>query len=159
MNDTERTPELARRGFLGHVARTAAAITGALVLHPASAAVASPTRPADLTPMRALGQATPVPTVHPAECFHAKYASGTDRAEFLRLSAEFQGELTHEQWRTHDRLISMEGNLSVDAEDQFVDELCRHFPGLAPAIRAVAYHLGEQRLTDIGACCGEDVPA
>ena len=161
MNDTNGTPELARRGFLGHVARTAAAITGALFLQPApaSAAVASPARPAGLTPMRTVGQAAPVPTVHPAECFHAKYASGADRSEFMRLSAEFRSELTHEQWSKHDRLISMEGNLSIDAEDEFVDELCRHFPGLAPAIRAVVYHLGEQSLDDIGTCCKGDLPA
>ena len=159
MNDTNGTPELARRGFLGHVARTAAAVSGALFLHPASVAVASPVRPAEATPMTMVGQTVPVPTVHPAECFHAKYASGVDRAEFMRLSREFQRELTREQWTKHDRLVNMEGDLSMDAEDQFVDELCRHFPGLAPAIRYVAYHLGEQRLTDIGVCCEGDLPA
>ena len=161
MNNTNGTPELARRGFVGHVVRTAAAITGALFLQPtpASAAVASPTRPPEPIAMRTLGQATPAPTVHPAECFHQKYASGADRSEFMRLSDELRRELTHEQWVKHDRLVDMEGNLSIDEEDQFVDELCRHFPGMAPAIRAVAYHLGEQRLADIGVCCGEDVPA
>jgi hypothetical protein len=28
----------------------------------------------------------------------------------------------------------------VAETDQFVEELCLHFPGLAPAIRVVAYH-------------------
>ena len=158
MNDQNRTPA-ARRSFLRGLIQTAAAATGALFLHPATAAVASPVCPAELTPMRTVGQAAPVATVYLAECFHAKYASGVDRSEFMRLSAEFQRELTHEQWSTHDRLISMEGNLSIDAEDQFVDELCRHFPGMAPAIRAVAYHLCEQRLDERGACCEGDVPA
>ena len=97
--------------------------------------------------------------MHPAECFHAKYASGVDRAEFMRLDDELRRALTHEQWVKHDRLVDMEGSLSIDEEDQFVDELCRHFPGLAPATRNVAYHLGEQRLTDIGACCEGDVSA
>jgi hypothetical protein len=35
MNDIDRTPERARGGFLGHVARTAAAVTGALFLQSA----------------------------------------------------------------------------------------------------------------------------
>ena len=39
--------------------------------------------------------------------------------------------------------------------DQFVEELARHFPQLAPAIRCVAWHLWEQKLADRGVCCAQ----
>ena len=46
--------------------------------------------------------------------------------------------LTHEQWQVHDRISTLLWDTVVDAEDRFVEELCRHVPGMAPAMRVVA---------------------
>lgn len=37
--------------------------------------------------------------------------------------------------------------------DVLVAELCRHMPGIAPAIRATMTHIYEGRHEDIGVCC------
>lgn len=38
-------------------------------------------------------------------------------------------------------------------DDQVIDELVRHLPGVAPAIRTLYGHINEQRLSDVGNCC------
>ena len=41
-----------------------------------------------------------------------------------------------------------------DARDRFVEELARHLPGLAPVLRALAYHhLYGQHDDKLGVCC------
>jgi len=41
-------------------------------------------------------------------------------------------------------------------QDALTEELARHFPGLAPAIRSVVqHHLIDQRRDDVGTCCAD----
>ena len=43
----------------------------------------------------------------------------------------------------------------VDEQYRFVEALAAHFPGLAPAIRGVAYHAWEMRREEQPGCCEE----
>lgn len=46
------------------------------------------------------------------------------------------------------------GRAELEERDVFIDELARHFPGLAPAIRHIAcVHLFERWTNDVGRCC------
>ena len=150
MNDTNGAPELARRGFLGHVIRTAAAVAGALFLQPAPAsAVVAPAPPgqAEPTPIR------PEPAhIHVAGGYHEKFRI-PDTAEYLALSNRFRDSLSEEQWRMYFDLEKIDGARHIRESDIYVEELARHFPHLAPAIRCVAWHLWEQKLADRGVCC------
>ena len=85
-----------------------------------------------------------------------------DSPERTALWQRFRDSLTPEQWRMYFDLERIDGNRHIDETDAFVEELCRHMPLLAPAIRCVAWHLLEQKLADRGTCCEhpwEAVPA
>ena len=158
MTDTDRTPA-ARRSFLRGLIQTAAAAAGALFLHPAPAsAVVAPSPPgqAEPTPIR------PEPVhVHVAGGYHEKFRI-PDIAERIGLYRRFRDSLSPEQWRMYFDLERFDGAREVAESDQFVEELARHFPQLAPAIRCVASHVWEQKLDDRGTCCGhawEEGPA
>ena len=99
------------------------------------------------------------PEVHALECFHEKYRPTVDRTERRQLNDALRSELTDRQWTMVVKLSDLESDGMLAEQDTFVDELCRHFPGMAPTIRAVAYHLCEQRLDERGVCCEGDVSA
>jgi hypothetical protein len=64
--------------------------------------------------------------------------------------------LTDEQWAAHAAADKAQ-NAFIHAESAwFVAELQRHFPGLAPAIKAVWDHVGESAL-EPGTCCTPEV--
>ena len=158
MNDQNRTPA-ARRSFLRGLIQTAAAAAGALFLHPAPvSAVVAPAPPGQLkpTPIR------PEPThIHVAGGYDEKFRIA-DMAEYTALWDRFRDSLSPEQWRLYSELDRIDGARHIRESDIYVEELARHFPHLAPAIRCVAWHLWEQKLADRGVCCAhpwEDVPA
>jgi hypothetical protein len=92
--------------------------------------------------------------VHDALCFHRTY--GAEPTVEHRAAWELllnSGPAIRAAAFTLDREI---GNGWLDEQGRFVEDLCRHFPGLAPAIRAVAYHLAETREEERQACCWPD---
>ena len=149
MNTTDRTPA-ARRSFLRGAIQTAAAAAGALFLQPAPvSAVVAPAPPgqAEPTPIR------PEPAhIHLPGGVHEKFRI-PDTAEYLALSRRFVDSLTPEQWRLHSELDRIDGARRDAETDQYVEELARHFPQLAPAIRCVAWHVMEAKFSDYGVCC------
>jgi hypothetical protein len=102
-----------------------------------------------------LAAAPAPPACHPLFCFHDKYRlDPAVKEEYRRLDDELRAQLTHEQWVLHNGVVTLATDAWVEEQDRFVDELCRHFPGLAPAIRAVAWHVIEERRDeDVGVCC------
>ena len=140
-------------------ARTAAAVTGALFLQPAPASAAvtpSPLGSAKPTPLR------PAPThVHLPGGMREKFRLDRDLADEIALEDRLVVTLTAEQRRIFFDHDARRGASVTREQDRFVEELARHFPQLAPAIRCVAYHVTEERLGDEGTCCAhpwEDVP-
>ena len=151
MTDTDRTPA-ARRSFLRGIIQTAAAAAGALVLHPTTAeAGVGPAPP---------GQAEPTP-IRP-EPAHIHVAGGYHEKFRIPDTAEYLDSLGAEQWQMYEELDRIDGARHIAESDAYVEELARHFPQLAPAIRCVAYHVVEERLDDYGTCCAppwEELPA
>ena len=85
-----------------------------------------------------------------------------DSPERTALWRRFRDSLSPEQWAMYFELERIDGARHTAESDAFVEELARHFPQLAPAIRCVANHLWEQKLADRGTCCAhpwEDVTA
>ena len=158
MTDSDRTPS-ARRSFLRGIVQTAAAVVGALVLHPPTvSAVVAPAPPgqAELTPIR------PEPAhIHLPGGYHEKFRI-PDTAGYTALWNRFRDSLSAEQWRLYSELERIDGARHIAESDAYVEELARHFPQLAPAIRCVAWHVMEAKLSDYGVCCAhpwEDVLA
>ena len=149
MNQTDRTPA-ARRSFLRGVVQTAAAAAGALLLHPAPASAAVAPAPA--------GQAEPIPLrpepfhIHVAGGYHEKFRI-PDTAEYLALRRRFTDSLSREQLDLYFTLDKIDGARRSNETDQHVEELARHLPQLAPAIRCVAWHVMEAKYSDYGVCC------
>jgi hypothetical protein len=97
------------------------------------------------------------PACHPLLCFHDKYRNPEDSKEYGEIYDALRATLNAEQRELLFKLDSASGNDWIVEQDRFVDELVRHFPGLAPAIRAVAWHhLNDQLPADAGACCEGD---
>jgi hypothetical protein len=94
--------------------------------------------------------------VHPAMCFHDKYRSPVTAHEYIEAEHRFSAMLSPAQYSAWRELENLHFEHRVSEEDSFIDELCRHFPGLAPAIRAVAYHVMDTRFVDRGSCCDDD---
>ena len=95
--------------------------------------------------------------IHGPYCFHGKRRLPDRSPERHALEEELGAHMTHEQWVLHDRIVHLATDLWADEQDIFVEELCRHFPGLAPGIRYIAYHhISSQSLADRGACCEEE---
>ena len=66
-------------------------------------------------------------------------------------------ELTPEQYRLVRELIQLESDAPIhgllDESERLVEGLASHFPGLGPAIRAVARHLIEDGVEPGQPCC------
>ena len=66
-------------------------------------------------------------------------------------------ELTPEQYRLVRQLIQLESDAPIDGlldeTERLVEGLASHFPGLAPAIRAVARHVVEDGAEPGEPCC------
>jgi hypothetical protein len=80
------------------------------------------------------------------------------RAEEDQLDRRLRAELTEGQWQMHERLLELNATALHEDEDLRLEELARHLPGVAPAIRVLAEHLIEQRAADVGSCCTAPVP-
>ena len=78
-----------------------------------------------------------------------------DCPEFRRLERELQSQLTDEQWGLHVAIRDAEGDHTALEYERLRDEWYRHFPGLAPAMRAVEQHLTDRPTGELGACCVE----
>jgi hypothetical protein len=65
--------------------------------------------------------------------------------EFVELYPRLREALSAEQWELASRMIGLAQQATAEAEHEellaMVDGIARHFPGQAPAIRAVARHL------------------
>lgn len=92
--------------------------------------------------------------VHPLACFHRKWRVDQTAASQARQDAEaaLLATLTEAQHRLYQDLDAAIGWESVASVDLVIEGLGTHFPGLAPAIRAVAYHVEDQTAD---ACCRE----
>ena len=87
------------------------------------------------------------------------YTGTARRDEEDRLARRRRAELTEEQWEMHERLAQLDAAARHAEEDRLLEEMARHLPGVAPAIRAVTAHLIEQRAADVGSCCEGRAPA
>jgi hypothetical protein len=96
---------------------------------------------------------------HDLARFHRVWRLPDTDAELQRLSRELGARVPPEVGSLHDDIVNLSVDRGYDEQDMFVGELARRFPGLAPAIRYVAYHhISEQRLAERDACC-EGPPA
>jgi hypothetical protein len=124
------------------------ALKGAGVM---AAALALPAAAAIAPTAEASGEAE---IVHSMGCYHRVWSRPADRDELDRLQAAFDAtDPTDEQRLLNSRLQDAVGE-RIDGEyERFIAELARHLPGVAPAIRLVAYHVVETRPADAGTCC------
>jgi hypothetical protein len=80
-----------------------------------------------------------------------------DRRKIAALEAALQASLAPGQWEQVRRLASLSRDeawhQAIDAEVERIEEIARHFPAMAPAIRAVGQHLTQQQISDAGRCC------
>ena len=79
-------------------------------------------------------------------------------AEEDRLARQLRAELTEEQWEMHERLVELNAVALHEDEDRRVEEMARHLPGVAPAIRVLGEHLISQGSAEVGSCCAGPVP-
>jgi hypothetical protein len=94
----------------------------------------------------------PVETIHPLDCFHAKWRMDHTRVTEARDAAlaALTATFTDEQRRLYGQFEDASGDAWYSEQDRFVEGLVGHFPGLAGALRAVAYHVTDgQRI----GCC------
>ena len=136
---------ITRRGLLGKTAQGSAIAV-------AATAVAS-------VPVLAAPGEQPGPgeLIHPAECYHRKYSAPEDNAQYSAIWQELMDTTTDHQRHLLIRLDGEIGRSWLNEQDRYITELARHFPGLAPAIRAVAYHLDQGEQADRGGCCSGEV--
>ena len=139
---TVPTPRLTRRSALGRLGATGAA-AATLALPTAAPALARSPRPLDRD------------AVHGVYCFHEKYRVPETRDVYPRLQDTLCEMVSRDVWKIYVRLSDMALDRHVAETDRFVDLLCTHFPGLAPGIRAVAYHAMEVNLGEEAGCCTE----
>jgi len=78
-----------------------------------------------------------------------------DCPEFRRLERELQSQLTDEQWGLHVAIRDAEGDHTAREYERLRDTWYRHFPGLAPAMRAVEQHLSDTPTAELCTCCVE----
>lgn len=93
---------------------------------------------------------------HALACFHRKWTVSPlqARIDYQDAISALEASLTDDQ-KTLYFAVEVTGDwYKIASADRIVDELCRHFPLLAPAIRAVAYHIEDQIEEEPqGACC------
>lgn len=107
-----------------------------------------------------LADADPRPgeTVHPLACFHRKWrlALAPAREEYDATVRAVAAMLTDDQLKSAawDELDAAFGMMLCAQQDHLVDVLATHFPGIGPAIRAIAYHADDDMDgRGTGACC------
>jgi hypothetical protein len=76
----------------------------------------------------------------------------TERRRFYDLSVRLHGALGRAGPAAGD-VLDLQAALQSQEQDAFVEECGRHFPGLAPAIRAVGCHRWEQDRGENVTCC------
>lgn len=96
--------------------------------------------------------------VHPLACFHRKWRVDLARATEEYRAAVFAVDrlLTKRQRQSPawDELDAAFGMLLSAQQDHLVHVLASHFPGIGPAIRAVAYHAdADMDGRSIADCC------
>jgi len=86
------------------------------------------------------------------EAYHAVHAEGRIKEEAFR-------EAVHPKiWELHMAVVE-QGHLTNEATiDLHINELFRHFPGLAPALRLAWVHVLDCRLDRVGTCCADGGP-
>ena len=134
-------------------------------LRSAAALAAAASLPVPELRLEPVGPDAPSPIsgeeIHDALCFHRKWgALDEDRQSAHAAWVELRETLTPRQWELLNVFDVDHGNGWVNEQDRFVGGLCWHFPGLAPAIRAVAYHVSDTHQAERATCCWpEHVPA
>jgi hypothetical protein len=97
--------------------------------------------------------------VHSMGCYHRVWSRPADYAELHRLQAAFDATgPTGEQRLLNSRIQDVLGEVFDEEYDRFIAELARHLPGVAPAVRLLAFHVIEAKSDDVGECC-EPQPA
>ena len=100
-------------------------------------------------------------TVCPPDADAAALAAGSRRLNALALAdldtltaiqRPFEATLTEEQRKVYREIESQRNEFFTLSADVWVQELARHFPGLAPAITAVWLHVNETS-NEPGTCC------
>ena len=104
--------------------------------------------------------ATPVAPADPLARMSLELLAEYRTAAEARDAAERGlGEHLSPTAQAHGRTVSDAVTEMHGAEnDLHVAELCRHLPGLAPAIRLVWMHVLDARLDRVGACCTDGGP-
>lgn len=67
-----------------------------------------------------------------------------------------RASLTTDQWRLFLEADSETSAKQCEHEEILIEELARHLPGLAPAIRVIGQHFFQQKLAERGVCCAEE---
>jgi hypothetical protein len=82
-----------------------------------------------------------------------------DGASADLLRRRLRAELTAEQWRMCGVLSDADRAARLSEQDRLVDELCRRFPGFAPAIRVVFAHIIDTPFAEEACCEGARLEA
>lgn len=73
----------------------------------------------------------------------------------VQLDDELRAAASPAAYAMHGELLELHLEDYTHSHERMIEELARHLPGLAPAIRAVVDHLWEQPGADVGVCCAE----
>ncbi len=94
----------------------------------------------------------------PADVAAALVAHDEARAKAREAEAKFRASVHPDVWKMHVELEELEGEARFENMMLHVEELCRHFPGLAPAIRVMWMHVLDERMDRLGRCCTDGGP-
>ena len=79
-------------------------------------------------------------------------------AESRSKEQQFRDAVHPKMWELHMGLIEQAHLTNEATIDLHINELCRHFPGLAPAMRLAWVHILDTHLDRVGACCTDGGP-
>ena len=75
-----------------------------------------------------------------------------------RADEAFRASVAPKIWELHKEFDELDQLVRDASMDMHVAELCRHAPGLAPAIRLLWAHVIDIRLDRVGRCCTDGGP-
>ncbi len=98
------------------------------------------------------------PAPIPADVAEALGAYDDARAKANAADDAFGPSVHPDVWKMHVEVMELEGAAHFENTRLHVEELCRHFPGLAPAIRVMWMHVLDERMDRLGRCCTNGGP-
>ncbi len=79
--------------------------------------------------------------------------SDAARAKVRALEERFRATVHPDIWKMHVEIDELEAEARFESMMLHVEELCRHLPGLAPALRLTWTHIIDTRTENVGRCC------